>query len=95
MDIESVVAELTLEEKCSLITGADFWHIPGIERLGIEPFSMSDGPHGLRKQGAEADNLGINGSDPAICYPTASAAACSFDVDLIHRMGKSLGDECR
>lgn len=95
MDIESVLHELTLSEKCSLVTGADFWHIPGIDRLGIKPFSMSDGPHGLRKQGDQADNLGINGSDPAICYPTASAAACSFDVDLIYAMGEALGDECR
>ena len=32
---------------------------------------------------------------PAICYPTASATACSWDPEMIYQMGQALGDECR
>ncbi|MCM1412307.1 MAG: glycoside hydrolase family 3 C-terminal domain-containing protein [Lachnospiraceae bacterium] len=56
---------------------------------------LSDGPHGLRKQGTAGDHLGIASSIPATCFPTASASACSFDTDLLERMGKALGEECR
>ena len=41
---------------------------------------VTDGPHGLRKQPDEADHAGIGGSNPATCFPTASALASSWNV---------------
>lgn len=94
-DVDAVVAAMTLDEKCACLTGEGYWELGGCPRLGVDPILVSDGPHGLRKQSGAADNLGLAGSDPAVCFPTASAAACTFNVDLLHTMGEALGDEAR
>lgn len=86
---------MTLEEKIAMCSGLDFWHLKGIERLGIPSVMMSDGPHGLRKQKDEADYLGINDSIKAVCFPTGCTIACSFDRDLLYRLGEALGIECQ
>jgi beta-glucosidase len=91
----SIVAQTTLAEKASLCSGKDFWYLKGIERLGLPEIMVTDGPHGLRKQKAAADQLGINESVPAVCFPTASAIACSFDRGLLGEVGKAIGEECR
>ena len=95
MDIQKVISEMTLEEKCSLLSGADFWHTKAVERLGIRSVMVSDGPHGLRKQDDQADHLGINDSIKAVCFPAACATTSSFDRSLVRRMGEALGDECQ
>ena len=94
-DIKKLVAEMTLEEKASLLGGNDFWHTKAVERLGIPQFMMSDGPHGLRKQDMEGDHLGVNDSIVAVCWPTACATASSFDTELIGKMGEGIGNECQ
>ena len=94
-DIKKLVAEMTLEEKASLLGGKDFWHTKAVERLGIPQFMMSDGPHGLRKQDMEGDHLGVNDSIVAVCWPTACATASSFDTELIGKMGEGIGNECQ
>ncbi|HEV2929316.1 MAG TPA: beta-glucosidase, partial [Propionibacteriaceae bacterium] len=78
----SLLAELTLEEKAALCLGSDFWHTAPVERLGILAIMVSDGPHGLRTQPEEADHVGISGSVPATCFPTACALASSWDPEL-------------
>lgn len=93
MNIKKILNELTLEEKASLCSGADFWHTKAIERLDIPQIMVSDGPHGLRKNVEGSDNP--NEAIKAVCFPTASALACSFDRVLIESMGKALGEECR
>ena len=52
-NIPELVAQLTLEEKAGLCSGADFWHTKTVERLGIPTLMVSDGPHGLRTQDPE------------------------------------------
>ncbi len=92
---KELVSEMTLEEKASLLSGADFWHTKAVERLGVRPVMMSDGPHGLRKQDLKADHLGINESIKAVCFPPACAAAASFDRSLLHTLGEHIGDQCQ
>ncbi|NLG82761.1 MAG: glycosyl hydrolase [Bacilli bacterium] len=94
MDIKDLMKRLTLEEKVSLLSGKNVWETQDIERLGIPSIMMADGPHGLRKQYDKQDNLGINDSVPATCFPTASLVACSFDRDLVKKMGEALAEEC-
>jgi beta-glucosidase len=91
----SLLAELTLEEKASLCLGSDFWHTAPVERLSIPAIMVSDGPHGLRTQPDEADHVGISGSVPATCFPTACALASSWDPQLVRRIGAALGREAR
>lgn len=83
-DIKKIVSEMTLEEKAGMCSGKDFWHLKGVERLGIPEVMVADGPHGLRKQPNEADHLGIAESIVAVCFPAACATASSFDTELIN-----------
>lgn len=94
-NIKKLVSQMTLEEKAGLCSGADFWHTKSIERLDIPSVMMTDGPHGLRKQEGAADHLGLNESVVAVCFPAACATACSFDVEMIEKMGEILGEECQ
>lgn len=93
--IKALVKKMTLEEKVSMLSGSDFWHTQGIERLDIPEVMVSDGPHGLRKQNLEADNLGVNNSIKAVCFPTGVSLASSFDTDLVYKVGEVLGNECQ
>ena len=52
-EIHNLISQMTLEEKAGMCSGADFWHLKGIERLGIPSVMVTDGPHGLRKQAEE------------------------------------------
>jgi len=90
-----LVSQMTLEEKASLMSGLNFWYLKSIERLGLPSIMVTDGPHGLRKQADQGDHLGINKSVPAVCFPTSAATACSFDRDLLSRIGTAIGEECR
>lgn len=95
VDIDRVLGELTLEEKAALVSGADFWHTVAIDRLDVPAIMCSDGPHGLRAQLNEADHVGLAGSVPATCFPTASAIASSWDTDLLKEVGAAIGAEAR
>lgn len=94
-NIQNLISQMTLEEKAGLCSGADFWHLKGIARLGVPSIMVTDGPHGLRKQAGAADHVGLNESVPATCFPTASALAATWNRDLIRQVGIALGEECR
>lgn len=93
--IKEIVSQMTLEEKASMCSGADFWHTEAVERLGIPASMVSDGPHGLRKQELEGDHLGVNDSIQAVCFPAGCATAASFNRELLTQMGETLGEECQ
>ena len=93
MDINRLIGALTREEKVALVSGADQWHTVAIPRLGIPAIMVSDGPHGLRKQAAEGDHLGIGVSVPATCFPPATTSANSWDPSLLFAMGEAIGRE--
>jgi beta-glucosidase len=99
-NINSIIANLTLEEKASLCSGDGMWHTQAIEREvipGLHQISsimVSDGPYGLRKQNLSKDGSGMNDSIRAICFPAACLTACSFDRKLLLLEGKLLGVEC-
>ena len=90
---ELLLKELTLEEKCALLSGAETFKTRGMPQHGIPQIWLSDGPHGLRKQAGESDHLGLNPSVPATCFPTASAVANSWDSALGEEIGAALGEE--
>ena len=84
---------MSLEDKIALASGKDFWHTKDMEKYNIPSLMMADGPHGLRKQEAKADILGINQSVPATCFPTAVSSACSWDRELLWLEGEAIGKE--
>jgi len=91
-DIESILRQMTLEEKAALCTGASPWSTVPVERLGVPPMFVADGPHGVRRVRDEF-SLGVE-SLPATCFPTASSLASTWDVTLIKDLGQALGEEC-
>lgn len=93
MNVKELIKKLTLEEKAALLQGKTMWTTWGIPRLGIPSIFLSDGPHGLRKQSGAADNLGLNESVPATCFPTAVTMANSWDTELGEKLGEYLGIE--
>jgi beta-glucosidase len=95
IDVPAVLADLSLEEKASLCSGADFWNTKAVERAGVPAVMLTDGPHGLRKQATSADHVGLADSVPATCFPPAVALGSSFDADLVERVGRALGAESR
>ncbi len=89
-----IIEQMTLEEKAALCDGKDFWHLKGIERLGLPETMVCDGPHGLRKQDPEHNKIGLSNAVPAVCFPTACTTACSWEPALLREMGEALGDKC-
>ena len=88
-----ILPSLTLEEKCALLSGQTTFGSRALPKRGIPAIQCSDGPHGLRKQAGDADHLGIAGSMPATCFPTAAAMANSWDTALGEEIGAALGEE--
>lgn len=84
---------MTLEEKASLTSGQDFWQSQDIERFKIPKMFLADGPHGVRRQAAAADHLGLNESLKATCFPTAVSLANTWNTALIEKVGHALGSE--
>lgn len=84
---------MSLEEKCYILSGKDFWSSFGFKAKGVPSINLSDGPHGIRKQEGAGDQLGLNGSLPATCFPTAATIANSWDPDLGEEIGRCLGEE--
>lgn len=96
LDLEQIVNELSLEEKAYLLSGKSIWEIRGVERLGIDSIIVTDGPHGIRKsENIHATDFNASTAEIAICYPTASALASSFNEELIYQMGEHLGNACQ
>ena len=89
------VSRLSLEERAQLLAGESHWKTYDAPGAGIPSLFLSDGPHGLRKQESAQDCMGIAESRPATCFPTASALACSFDPELVERVGAAIGEEAR
>ncbi len=92
MDIQSIIEQMTLEEKADLCTGASAWSSTPVERLGVPEMIVSDGPHGVRRL-PDLNDMASE-SLPATCFPTASCLASTWDVDLMRREGEALAQEC-
>src|SRR5699024_6388034 len=79
--------------KAALTSGADTWTTTPVP--GLASITMSDGPHGLRRQARAGDAFGINASIPATCFPPAAGLASSWNDALIHQVGAHLGREAQ
>lgn len=90
---ESIISKMTLEEKALMMSGKNTWQTVDFENYGIPSMTMSDGPHGLRRQAGAGDHLGLNASLPATCFPTAASVANSWDEKLGEEIGAALAEE--
>ena len=81
-----LLGRLTLEEKVSLLAGADLWHTASVERLGVRPLKVTDGPNGAR--GADG-----NHGPTSTSFPVGAAMGATWDPDLIREVGVALAHE--
>ncbi|MCB0972890.1 MAG: glycoside hydrolase family 3 protein, partial [Acidimicrobiales bacterium] len=88
-----IVAGLDRATKVRLLSGAAMFELEGLLAEGLDPVTVADGPHGLRQQAGSGDHLGLSGSVPSTCFPTAAALGSTWDVELIERVGGALGEE--
>ncbi len=95
MDIETILQQMTLEDKIALCSGENFWETKKYEKYGIPSLFMCDGPHGLRKQEDVADMLGVNESRKATCFPAEVTTAGSWDPELLAEIGAAIGEEAK
>ena len=95
MCADEVLQELTLQEKVRLAAGTTFWTFGGVPRLNIPAVAAADGPHGLRKQNKDRGYGGTLDSVKAVCFPTSGACACTFDPELLERLGRAVGSAAR
>ncbi|MFA6830219.1 MAG: glycoside hydrolase family 3 C-terminal domain-containing protein [Bacilli bacterium] len=93
MKHEDILKKMTLDEKASMLSGKNFWETMDYDNYGVPVMFLSDGPHGIRKQAAAADQLGLNPSLPATCFPTAASLANTWNEELVQEIGTALGDE--
>jgi len=93
--LPSLLASLSTDEKAALCSGRDFWFLQGVERLDLPAIMLTDGPHGLRKQTGASDHVGLADSVPATCFPSAAGLASTWNRELLQRIGRALGEECR
>ncbi|MGE4320249.1 MAG: beta-glucosidase [Acholeplasmataceae bacterium] len=85
--------KLSFDEQIKILDGQDVWHTKSFD--DVPSVLMTDGPHGVRKQIDDQDTTGKNGSVIATCFPTASLTACSFDRNLMKKLGASIAKECK
>ncbi|OCF78251.1 hypothetical protein I204_00188 [Kwoniella mangroviensis CBS 8886] len=83
IDPEAILKQLTSEEKIALLSGDDMWHTVPVPRLGVP-----------RVRNGMRGTAWTNGA-PASCFPSATGLGASMDVNLAHRIGEALGEECR
>ncbi|MCK9166553.1 MAG: glycoside hydrolase family 3 C-terminal domain-containing protein [Acholeplasmatales bacterium] len=95
MTNKELIKKLTLEEKVLLLSGENFWETSELKKYGIEKMFLADGPHGVRRQAAAADHLGLNESIKATCFPTAATLANTWNQKMIEKVGSHLGSEAK
>lgn len=95
-DAMALMQKLTLEEKIGMVHGAELFQNAGVERLGIPPLKMSDGPMGVRHEFEAAQWNPIGYSDDYVTYlPCNSALASTWNRELAYESGSVLGEEAR
>ena len=86
---------LPLEQKVRLLSGQDFWSTPAVAEAGLPSVVLTDGPHGVRRQQGDLDQIGLLESIPATCFPPAVAVGSSWDPEVAERIGAAVGVEAR
>lgn len=87
--IETILSKLTLEEKITLLAGADTWHTHTIERVGIPALKVSDGPNGVRGENKDTK------SQTSASFPIGTAMGATWNPDLVREIGIALGEETK
>ncbi len=91
--IDSLINQMTLEEKVHMVHASSSFTSGGVERLGIPELVMSDGPHGVRMEHGRDWVQDNDGTDSATYLPVGVALASTWNPDLGYQFGSVLGSE--
>ena len=94
--IESLISQMSLNEKIGMLHGNSKFTSAGVERLGIPELHLSDGPHGVREE-ISRDSWSAAGwtNDSCTYFPTGTALAATWNPELAYLGGQALGEEAR
>lgn len=94
--IEDVLARMTTEEKVAMLHAHSKFSSPGVPRLGIPEFWMTDGPHGIRPEVLwdEWEQAGWT-NDSCFAFPALTCLAATWNEEMSLLYGRSLGEEAR
>ena len=94
--VEDALSRMTLQEKVAMTHAQSKFCSPGVARLGIPEFWMTDGPHGIRPEVLwdEWDQAGWT-NDSCVAYPALTCLAATWSPEMSHLYGKSIGEEAR
>ncbi|MFO7943442.1 MAG: glycoside hydrolase family 3 C-terminal domain-containing protein [Anaerolineales bacterium] len=88
-DLEKILQSLSLEDKVTLLAGADQWHTHAVDKAGIPALKVSDGPNGVRGEGRDTQEV------TSASFPVGTAMGATWNPDLINRVGRALADETK
>ncbi len=86
--IEALLKQMTLEEKVSMLAGADLWRTVAVPRLGIPFIKTSDGPFGSRGDDEAS-------GPTSACFPGGAALAATWNPELVEQIGRALAAEVK
>lgn len=94
--VEDALGRLTLKEKVAMTHAQSKFSSPGVPRLGIPEFWMTDGPHGIRPEVLwdEWNQAGWT-NDSCVAYPALTCLAATWNPEMSLLYGKSIGEEAR
>ena len=94
--VEDIIPRLTLEEKVALCHAQSKFSSPGVPRLGIPEVWTTDGPHGIRPE-VLWDKWNQAGwtNDSCIAFPALTCLSATWNPEMSHLYGKSIGEEAR
>lgn len=84
-----LVDRMTVEERVSLLAGADFWRTVAVPRLGVPQIKVTDGPAGARGGGA------LVGGKRTAAFPVGIALGSTWSTELLQQVGEALAREVR
>jgi len=89
IDLKKILQSLSLEDKVTLLAGADQWHTHAVDRVGIPALKVSDGPNGVRGEGRDTQEV------TSASFPVGTAMGATWNPDLINRVGRALAEETK
>ena len=94
--VEDALSRMTLQEKVAMVHAQSKFSSPGVPRLGIPDFWMTDGPHGIRPEVLwdEWDQAGWT-NDSCVAFPALTCLAATWNPEMSLLYGKSIGEEAR
>ena len=95
-EIDSIISQMTLEEKSGMLHGTSMFTTAGVERLGVPELKMADGPLGVREEISRSSwaPAGLD-NDYATYYPAGGGLSATWNPDLAYLFGNSVGEESR